>query len=285
MSEIRKYYWNPRNWQPGFINQRDFLFTFNRNQPQGVWTTWHSHPTWAELAVVATGSGVFESSSGTYFVNNRQCVWIPPRITHDFYLLETSNNRTIFIDESVFKNQERFYRMQTIPLTPLLRELIFAVEEWHLDLALEADRRIGLALWETIKRSEEIQSSLVMPHDRRLQKICSDIVNNIDNNFSLEDWSKELGLSSKTLARLFVRETKMTFGRWMQKAKMDHARDMIEEGSSVTNAALSCGYSSISSFITVFKKTYGCTPGALSQAKGSQSKTEDWEHEQHNQES
>ncbi len=267
MNELRKYYWNPRNWEPGFINETDFLYTFNMPLPAGLWTTWHSHPTWGELAFLPEGNGVFESSGGTYLANNRQCVWIPPRLNHEFYLLEESLNRTIFVDESIFKGNARFYSMQAIPITPLLRELMLAIDDWHLNLSLEADRHIGLALWETVLRSEQKTTKILIPHDRRLQKLCAAVISDIDGNISLEEWSKELGMSTKTITRLFVRETRMTFGHWVKLAKMEHARRLLEGGSNVTEAALSCGYSSISSFITVFKKVYGCTPGTLTQQK------------------
>ncbi len=267
MTELRKYYWNPRNWEPGFINGTDFLYTFNMPLPAGLWTTWHAHPTWGELAFLPEGNGIFESSSGTYLANNLQCVWIPPRLNHDFYLLEESLNRTIFVDESIFKGNERFYSMQSIVITPLLRELMLAIDDWHLDMSREADRHIGLALWEAVVRSEQKTTNMVIPHDRRLQKLCAAVISDIDGNVSLKEWSRELGMSTKTIARLFLRETRTTFGRWVQLAKMEHAHRLIEGGSNVTEAALSCGYSSISSFITTFKKVYGCTPGSMMQQK------------------
>jgi AraC-like DNA-binding protein len=37
----------------------------------------------------------------------------------------------------------------------------------------------------------------------------------------------------------------------------------LEEGNSVTNAALSCGYDSTSAFIAAFKGLFGFTPGEL----------------------
>ncbi len=267
MNELRKYYWNPRNWEPGFINGTYFLYTFNLRLPAGLWTTWHAHPSWGELAFLPEGSGVFESASGTFLANRSQCVWIPPRHTHDFYLLEESLNRTIFVDESIFKGNERFSSMQSIPITPLLRELMLTIDDWGLNLSVESDRRVGLVFWEAVTRSEPQTSQLVIPHDRRLQKLCAAVVSDIGGNISLEAWSRELGMSTKTITRLFFRETKTTFGHWVQLAKMEHARHLIEGGSSVTEAALSCGYSSISSFITVFKKVYGCTPGTLMQQK------------------
>jgi AraC-like DNA-binding protein len=38
---------------------------------------------------------------------------------------------------------------------------------------------------------------------------------------------------------------------------------LLEEGDSVTNAALACGYDSTSAFIAAFKGLFGFTPGEL----------------------
>ncbi len=263
MNEIRKYYWNPRHWEPDFVNEQIFIRAFNLNQPAGVWTDWHEHGTWAELVVVLAGSVAMESAGGNYLANNRQCVWMPPGVSHDFYMLEPSLNRTLYIHESLFRNDPRFGTVQVIPLSPLLRDLILAVDDWHLDLTTEKGRRAGLFLWDVLERSEQITASQVMPHDRRLQKLCAAVINEIDRDISMDEWCRDLGMSSKTLSRLFFRETQTTFGNWVRKTKLDHAHSLLEDGKSVTEAALSCGYTSLSSFITAFKKAFGHTPGSV----------------------
>ena len=79
----------------------------------------------------------------------------------------------------------------------------------------------------------------------------------------LSDWSRQLDVSEKTLARTFVRETGLNFSKWQNKLRMYSAKKDIDAGLKVTDAALNCGYNSLSSFIAAFKKSYGHTPGAL----------------------
>ena len=264
MDEIRKYYWNPRNWDSDFVNEEIFIRAFNLNQLAGVWTDWHEHSTWAELVVLLSGSVTTESESGNYLANSRQCVWLPPRVPHDFYTLEPCLNRTLYFHESLFRGNPRFSTVQVIPLSPLLQNLILAGDDGHLDLSTEKGRRAGLFLWDVIERSEQVTSSQVMPHDRRLQKICASVISEPDKDIDIESWCRSLGMSSKTLSRIFFRETGTTFGTWVRRTRLDYARSLLEEGRSVTEAALSCGYTSLSSFITAFKKAFGCTPGAVS---------------------
>jgi len=63
------------------------------------------------------------------------------------------------------------------------------------------------------------------------------------------------------LDRRFRDETGMRFGMWRQKARLLDSIRLLAEGKSVTDAALDCGYSSVSAFIGAFKSTFGYTPG------------------------
>jgi AraC-like DNA-binding protein len=77
----------------------------------------------------------------------------------------------------------------------------------------------------------------------------------------LKDWAKTAGASERTLARLFVKETGMTFGTWRQRRRLLAAIGRLAEGQPVTAVAFDLGYDSPSAFITMFRKTLGATPG------------------------
>ena len=87
MKELRKNYWNPRDWDENFLNEENFFFPFNTSLPEGEWTSWHEHPSWAEFIVLLSGSAVIETSTLNYLANESQCIWIPPRTNHTFYVV------------------------------------------------------------------------------------------------------------------------------------------------------------------------------------------------------
>ena len=68
------------------------------------------------------------------------------------------------------------------------------------------------------------------------------------------------GGSKRTVERLFIRETKMTFGKWRQQLRLLHSMQLLASGEKVTAAALEAGYSSTSAFISMFRKQLGTTP-------------------------
>jgi AraC-like DNA-binding protein len=73
-------------------------------------------------------------------------------------------------------------------------------------------------------------------------------------------WAKNAGVTLRTAARLFRRETGMSFGQWRLQLRLLTALEQLAEGDAVSNVALNVGYSDVSSFIAVFKAALGRTP-------------------------
>ena len=76
----------------------------------------------------------------------------------------------------------------------------------------------------------------------------------------LDNLAASAGVTSRTAARLFVKETGQTFGQWRQQLRLLVALERLGAGASVTQVALEVGYSDVSSFIAVFRDTFGDTP-------------------------
>ena len=67
-------------------------------------------------------------------------------------------------------------------------------------------------------------------------------------------------MSRRSLARLVVRETGLSFGRWRQQLLLVMAIQMLSDGISVQQTAWDLGYESVTAFITMFKKALGASP-------------------------
>ena len=95
----------------------------------------------------------------------------------------------------------------------------------------------------------------------RLRPLCRSLEAHPERQTTLGDWSQRLGLSEKTLSRLFQRETGLSFRAWRQRLRLLGALAPLERGERVTDVALACGYDSTSAFIAAFRQQFGCTPG------------------------
>lgn len=91
--------------------------------------------------------------------------------------------------------------------------------------------------------------------------ICDYINEHCCEELSLNDIAKLAGFSKYHFTRLFKQFTTTTFYQYLNQKRIEHARILLQDPDiSVTNAALSCGYTSLSAFIRMFKMVNGCTP-------------------------
>lgn len=82
----------------------------------------------------------------------------------------------------------------------------------------------------------------------------------------LDELAASSGMSRRTLTRTFKQETGMSVGKWRQVARLMAGIGMLAEGKSVTHTAMSLGYDSVSSFVSLCHRLTGMSPKILAQA-------------------
>jgi two-component system response regulator YesN len=83
-----------------------------------------------------------------------------------------------------------------------------------------------------------------------------------NRDLSLNHLSEEFNLSSRYLSRLFKDEFGEKFVDYLVRVRIEHAKKLLQETpESVHGIALKVGYLHSFSFIRVFKKMVGVTPG------------------------
>jgi AraC-like DNA-binding protein len=99
-----------------------------------------------------------------------------------------------------------------------------------------------------------------MPADPRLARVCDAILDDPASKLTLDEWARACAMSGRSLARLFLAETRMTFGRWRQQARLLASLPRLARGDGVLGTALDLGYDSPSAFTAMFRKALGTTP-------------------------
>ncbi|WP_230941457.1 helix-turn-helix domain-containing protein [Burkholderia cepacia] len=84
---------------------------------------------------------------------------------------------------------------------------------------------------------------------------------------TLDEWASQVGASARTLARLFVRETGLTYAQWRTRCRLLVAQAQLAEGASVTAVARAVGYASDSAFIAMYRRVYGKSPGRRNRSR------------------
>lgn len=77
---------------------------------------------------------------------------------------------------------------------------------------------------------------------------------------SLDELSRTVFLSKYYLERVFRRETGVSIYRMLLQKRMILARNLMQDGLSLTQVAQKCGFSEYSGFYKAFKNEYGISP-------------------------
>jgi AraC-like DNA-binding protein len=144
--------------------------------------------------------------------------------------------------------------VRVIAVSPLLRELILRACMLPVlyDEAGAEGRVIGLLLDE-IAALPSVALDLKMPADPRVERVCRSLRDAPGDCRTLDDWARGAGASGRTLARLFLKETGLSFADWRQQAR-------LAAGQPITRIALDLGYDSPSAFTAMFRRALGAPP-------------------------
>ena len=227
--------------------------------PAGQATRWHSHPR-GQLVYAISGVMAVTTDGGVWVVPPERAVWVPGGMPHRVDFPTDVKMRSLWVAPEAAQALPRVCGVVTV--SPLLRELIRAA----VDLPAEYDTdgpagRLMAVILDQLRVLDQAALHLPWPEDARLTRIAEALIDDPAMNAGLDDWARTAGASARTLARLFVKETGMTFGAWRQQARLLKALELLAAGQSVTATALDLGYDSPSAFIAMFKKVLGVSPG------------------------
>ncbi|WP_169732685.1 AraC family transcriptional regulator [Shewanella waksmanii] len=223
----------------------------------GVYSEFHEHEVGQLLYYISGDSLLFTESMLVRLAPDR-VVWIPPNTPHRSENINPYHYRSLYIDTKVFGDLPQSVSVKFI--TPLLKELIKDASNWGGACSQEIinDHKDVLIVHEIIN-AEDFKEDIFIPNERRLVPICTALVNNPENNFSLQEWGQEVGASEKTLARLFKKELGCTFHQWRLTVRMMHASVLLKRGETVMDVSFKVGYGSPGAFNTAFRAYFGKT--------------------------
>ena len=75
------------------------------------------------------------------------------------------------------------------------------------------------------------------------------------------EWGHTVGASSRTLARAFLSDTGLSFGRWRTLVRLQASLPHLAEQVPVSAVARLVGYRTTSAYVAAFRAHTGVTPG------------------------
>ncbi len=214
----------------------------------------------AHLFYCAEGVFRIVRTDATWMVPPSQAVWIPSHIEHSAYATQPVSLLSLFVDASATAGLP--VECQVVHISQLLRELIFkAVEVGNEYAPSGSAARLMQVVLDELQGLKPAPLSLPLASDKRVQQLCEALLAHPADERGLESWAPRVGASARTLARLFVSETGLTFAEWRRQMRLLEAIDRLGKGQTVTRVALDLGYESPSAFIAMFRRTLGASPG------------------------
>lgn len=221
----------------------------------------HSHRK-AELVQLISGNLSIRSSGGIWTLPPGRALWIPPGTSHASQGSGAVVARCVFFDPALIQGFPD--QCHLVFVHPLLREIIERLVELGPDGGppSEREQRLVAVLLDELVAARTEPFHLPLPADKRLRTIVDRLLEDPASHLSVEDWSREVGASARTLGRLFQREVGIPLGKWRQLLHVQVALRELGRGVPVTAIAFDLGYESASAFITMFKRNTGQTPGS-----------------------
>lgn len=148
--------------------------------------------------------------------------------------------------------------------TLLIQEMFKYTLRWDETHASNSSlsNRFFMTLFDLCHEQMQAPSLFTLPKAKSddLASVLDYTLEHLSENLMLDDLARLVSMSSRTLTRRFHKEIHMTWGQYLLKARMLRAMDNLAKGMTVTETALSVGFSNISAFTTAFHKYTDHTP-------------------------
>jgi AraC-like DNA-binding protein len=218
----------------------------------------HAHRR-GQLLLAVRGLITCEVESGLWLVPSHNALWIPPGMFHSVRCTGDVEIHLLFLDETIIAGLPQ--QAGTLGISPLLYELIRAVSQLP---ALYDEAGPPAPLIQTMLNELAIapveQLHLPLPADTRLRKVAEGWTADPADRTSLGGWAQRIGVSERSLSRLVLEQTGMSFIRWRQQFQIMVALERLIRAVSVQEIAFDLGYESPSAFIAMFRKILGASP-------------------------
>jgi AraC-like DNA-binding protein/mannose-6-phosphate isomerase-like protein (cupin superfamily) len=218
----------------------------------------HRHPR-SQLMFAASGVMSVTTADGVWVVPPHRGLWIPAGVEHAVRAVTALAMRTLYISPEAASTVSA--KIAVLAISALLRELILEATTLPLVYDEEGrDGRVFALILDELHSLPALPLSLPMPADPRLSRLCERMRGTLATRWTVALAAAEAGVSSRTLARRFLRATGIGFGEWLRQARLLEALERLARGEKLTAIALDCGYDSPSAFAAMFRRRFGSAP-------------------------
>jgi AraC-like DNA-binding protein len=221
----------------------------------GTTTGPHRHSR-GQFIFAIEGLMVATTEAGTWAVPPGHALWLPPGVMHDVAMHGPVSMRTAYLLCENIEVLPGSCRVVRVP--PLLRESLVALsaEPPNYDEAGRGGHLAALILDE-IGHAPMTQLALALPTDRRLRVLAQRLLTNPGLRLDIDGWGDAIGVSRRTLTRLFRAQTGLSFAAWRRRLRLLRAAERHAAGEPLARLAAGLGYDNLAAFQAMARRETG----------------------------
>lgn len=222
-------------------------------------TATHAHRK-HQLMMATHGVLHVNTSRSEWIVPPSRAIWVSANTTHRVELKKSACASVLYIQPGAF-DVPKLEKSFMLDASPLVRELINTCCQFGWDYLLDSpEARIANVLLDQLDQVDQTPLNLPLPKDVRALAVAEAIRKSPGRRESLQVLAKLNHTSARTLERLFINETGLSFGVWRKRVRLITGIEMLAYGQSVSTVAGEVGYSTPSAFVVAFREAFGLTP-------------------------
>lgn len=235
------------------------MIGFSDDYPAGFVDPLHSHAE-SQLSYSAWGTISIITETSSFVLPPHRAIWIPAGTLHELHCRADVSTYTLYIDPAIGRQP---VQCRVFEVSDLVRALIFEVGRFSVGYDVEGrEGRIAQLLLDEVELMPGIPSEIAMPRDRRLLRVCRELIDDPADQRNIDDWANVAGMGRRTFTRLFKDETGAGFAAWRQQVRLMAALSRLALGQPITTVAFDVGYESASAFTAMFHRAFGQPPSA-----------------------
>ncbi|WP_327119383.1 helix-turn-helix transcriptional regulator [Nocardia sp. NBC_01730] len=224
--------------------------------PAGHWFELHEHPqhqiAWASQGVIAV-----EVRDNRWVLPPTRALWIPGGTAHRTGTSDGAAMRGIYLEPD--RCSVSFGGPTMLRVTRLLHELFDLLTTP--DTASARRTRAEAVVFDLLEPVEVIPIGAHQPTDPRARQVAAALTADPADRRTLAEFAADVAASPRTLARLFVAETGISFGQWRTQIRLAASLPLLAAGLPIARIAGRVGYATPSAYVAAFRRAVGVSPG------------------------
>jgi AraC-like DNA-binding protein len=226
-------------------------------------TGWHSHDL-HEIEYALQGLVEVETASAHYLLPPQQAAWIPAGLEHQTTINTAVRSISVLFDAELVPDPGD--RARILAISPLVREMMAYALRWPIGRPASDAMADGFfrTLANLVSEALGHESPLSLPTSTHpvVAAAMAHTQRQLDSA-SATGVSRAVGVSERTLRRLFHAEVGLSWRSYLLQARLLRAMALLADSApSVLDVAAAVGFDSVSAFTRAFVQRCGETPSA-----------------------